>query len=124
MKLDGSRTNVSIFLSPRLEQVLEGLKGIHIPEYKRDVSLLQYVASVSNLIENKFAFIVEHYKMKKVFISTFVAMCNPSLVEYDTESFNKVVFLHTVEDYTCLVSVVISKLEISNLTFLIIKNYF
>lgn len=105
-----------MFLSPRLDQVLGGTKGIHMPEYKRDVSLLQYVASVSTLVENRFAFVVEHYKTKKIFTSTFVAICNASIVEYDTESFNKVAFLHTVEEYTCLVSVVIGKFKISNTT--------
>lgn len=109
MKLDGSRTNVSLYLSPRLEQVLGGSKTLHIPDYKRDISLVQYVAEVTRTLENRFAFIVEHYKMKKIFISMFVAMCHSSVVEYDTESFNKLVLLHTVEDYTCLVSILIGK---------------
>lgn len=109
MKLDGSRTNAQIFLSPRLDQVLRGSKGLHLPEYKRDIALTKYVASVTNMIENKIAFIIEHYKMKKLFVATLVAMCSNSVVEYDTESFNKVVFMHTVEDYSCLVNVMIGK---------------
>lgn len=64
------------------------------------------------MVKNRVALIVEHYRMKKLFITTFVAMCNFSIIEYDTESFNKVVFLHKVEDYTCLVSVIIGKLYI------------
>lgn len=109
LKLDGSRSNVCVFLSPRLEQVFGNPKGFQIPDYKRDIPVSQYVASVSAIIKNKFDFIVEHYKMKKIFICTFVAICNNSIVEYDTEFFTKVSFLHTSEDYTCLVSIIIGK---------------
>lgn len=105
--MDGSRSNVSLYVSPRLEQILGDSKGLHLPDYKRDLPLSQYVASVSIAIKNRFDFVVEHYKMKKIFICNLVAICNNSIVEYDTESFTKVVFLHTVEDYMCLVSLII-----------------
>lgn len=117
--MDGSRSNVTLYLSPRLEQVLGGPKGLNIPDFKRDISLSQYVTSVSIAIKNKFDFIVEHYRMKKIFISTLVAICNNSIVEYDTESFTKAVFLHTVGDYNCLVSLIIGKFIIKFLAFLL-----
>lgn len=109
MKLDGSRTNTSIFLSPRLDQILGGAKNMYFPELNREIPLPLYVASVAQNLENKIASIVEHYKMKKLFIATLVAICNRSIVEYDTDSFSKAVLLITVEDYTCLVCVNIGK---------------
>lgn len=109
MKLDGSRVNSLLSLSPRLDQVLGGSKYLYLPEYKRDDSILQYAITVRNLIKNRIAFIAEQHSIKKLFITTLVAICSGSMVEYDSETFNKVVFLSFIEDYTCLVSLIIGE---------------
>lgn len=107
LKLDGSRANTSLQISPRLEQIIS--RNIHLPEYKKDIPLLEYVAKVTNIIENRIASVAEHFRMKKMFVTTVAANCNRSIVEYDTDTFNKVVFMHEVNDYTCLVTITFGK---------------
>lgn len=111
MKLDGSRTSESLFLSPKLHQLIGDPKELHIPKYYRDVPLSEYVASITVMIDNRISFIVEHCKMKKLYITTLVAMCSNSIVEYDTECFSMAVLLHTVKDYTCLISISFGKID-------------
>lgn len=90
-----------------MEQIIG--RNIHLPDYQKDVPLVEYVAKVSNVLENKVALVADHYRMKKVFITNLAAICNQSIVEYDTDTFNKAVFMHEVNDYSCLVTVTFGK---------------
>ncbi|KAG5885729.1 hypothetical protein JTB14_000652 [Gonioctena quinquepunctata] len=104
-KLDGSRSNVSLQLSSRLEQILTKNRNFPLPELKKEMHFNEYVASVAILIENRIYLIAEHYKMKKIYVMTIAAACSRSIVEYDAETFNKAVFRYEVDDYDCLIMV-------------------
>lgn len=80
-----------------------------LPEYKREMPLIEYVSKVSHMIDGHIQMLVDHYKMKKIYIMSLAAACSNSIVEYDTETFNKNVFLYNVNDYSCLVNVTIGK---------------
>lgn len=80
-----------------------------LPEYKRETPLNEYVAKVSHVIRGHIETVVDHFKMKKIYIMNLAAACSHSIVEYDTETFNKAVFLYNVNDYSCLVTVTMGK---------------
>uniref|UniRef100_V5H019 BRISC and BRCA1-A complex member 2 n=1 Tax=Anoplophora glabripennis TaxID=217634 RepID=V5H019_ANOGL len=107
LKLDGTHSNTTLQLSPRLEQVLGNSKALSLPEYKRELSLIEYVSKVAQMIDGRIELVANHFKMKKIYIASLAAACSRYIVEYDTETFNKTVLLYSVGDYCCLVTVTI-----------------
>ncbi|KAJ8954984.1 hypothetical protein NQ318_000415 [Aromia moschata] len=107
LKLDGTRSNIALQLSPRLEQILGNSKNLALPDYKRDMVLSEYVSLVMKMIDNRIGMVADHFRMKKVYIANLAAACNQSMIEYDTETYNKAVFLYSVNDYNCLVTITI-----------------
>ncbi|KAJ8935944.1 hypothetical protein NQ314_012566 [Rhamnusium bicolor] len=92
-------------LSPRLEQVLGNSRNMVLPEYKKDMILVDYVALVLKMIDNRIGIVADHFKMKKIYIMSLTAVRNRDIIEYDTETYNKAVFMYNVNDYYCLVTV-------------------
>lgn len=109
LKLDGTRSNITLQLSPRLEQVLGSSKSMSLPDYKREMTLIEYLLKVSQMIYSRIELVANHFKMKKIYIMSLAAACNRSIIEYDTETYNKAVLLYSVGDFSCLVTITIGK---------------
>ncbi|KAJ8974245.1 hypothetical protein NQ317_016540 [Molorchus minor] len=105
LKLDGSRSNIQLQLSARLEQVLGNSKNLPLPDFKRDTILSEYVSLVMKVLETRVQIVADHFRIKKVYIMNLAAICNRCIVEYDTETYNRLSFLYNVNDYDCLVTV-------------------
>ncbi|XP_074034024.1 BRISC and BRCA1-A complex member 2 isoform X2 [Leptinotarsa decemlineata] len=110
-RLDRNRSWASLQLSPRVQQILEHSKNLHIPELKKGTTLFEYVSAVSKLLEDRIKAVANHYKMKKVYITSIAAICSCSIVEYDSETFSKAVFIFDVDDYNCLVTVTLGNYD-------------
>ncbi|XP_057658927.1 BRISC and BRCA1-A complex member 2-like [Diorhabda carinulata] len=105
-KLDGSRSNYSIQLSPRLEQVIGNFK-LSFADVPKDGTLTELVSRVSKTLESHLEQIVDHHKMKKIYITHLAAVCFENIIEYDSQYFSKAAFLQNVDDYNCLVTITI-----------------
>ncbi|RZC32747.1 BRCA1-A complex subunit BRE-like [Asbolus verrucosus] len=110
IKLDGSRVNASLQLSPRVEQALGNAKTFHIPNYSKQTSLFEYVTLIGKLLRDQVKKVAQHYKLKKEYINCLCTMYAQNMIEFDSETFHKGVFLCEVGDYHCLVHVDISDL--------------
>ncbi|XP_063921724.1 BRISC and BRCA1-A complex member 2-like [Zophobas morio] len=110
MKLDGSRVNVSLQLSPRLDQVLNSAKNLHVPAYPKTASLADYVNLVAKMLQDHALKIEQHHKLKKEYILSLCTMYGEHLVEFDTDTFSKAELLFQVDGYSCLVRVEIGAL--------------
>ena len=109
MKLDGSRVNVSLQLSPRLDQVLNSAKNLHVPAYPKTASLADYVNLVAKMLQDHALKIEQHHKLKKEYILSLCTMYGEHLIEFDTDTFSKAELLFQVDGYSCHVRVEIGK---------------
>jgi hypothetical protein len=110
VKLDGSKVNTSLQLSPRLDQVLGNMKTLHIPSYSKTTSLADYVNLVNKLLQDLVVRVEQHHKLKKEYIMTLAVMYSKNLIEFDSETFNRGEFLCEIDGYHCLVHIEIGEL--------------
>jgi hypothetical protein len=109
VKLDGSKVNTSLQLSPRLDQVLGNMKTLHIPSYSKTTSLADYVNLVNKLLQDLVVRVEQHHKLKKEYIMTLAVIYSENLIEFDSETFNRGEFLCEIDGYHCLVHIEIGK---------------
>ncbi|XP_044271897.1 BRISC and BRCA1-A complex member 2-like [Tribolium madens] len=109
VKLDGSRVNTSLQLSPRVDQLVNR-KFFHFPDYSNHSSLPKYVKSVTDLLQEHIEKLVVYHKLKKEFMTCLCTIHGENMLEFDTEKFDKAVVLLEVDDYHCLVQIEIGKI--------------
>ncbi|KAK9881092.1 hypothetical protein WA026_014435 [Henosepilachna vigintioctopunctata] len=108
-KLDASKVNVFLQLSPRLEQLIGNSRTLNIPYYKKDSSLVEYVPLISKILQDQIDNIAKHYQFKKEFMSALLALRCHSIIEYDFFNFERIVFLCEVDNYYVLVKVIVGE---------------
>ncbi|EFA10575.1 BRISC and BRCA1-A complex member 2 [Tribolium castaneum] len=108
VKLDGSRVNTSLQLSPRIDQLINR-KTFHFPDFVKHSSLPEYVTTVTNLLQEHIEQLVIYHKLKKEFMTCLCTMYAESVLEFDSEKFDKAEILLEVDDYHCLVQIEINQ---------------
>lgn len=102
-KADNSQTKPTLFLTPRLEDIIGKVK---LPKVCKSDTVFDYVQSVRTLIENQIQGVADQHKAKGNFISAIVNTFPNSVLEYDYRQFSKVCFLYQEEgDFDCLVTI-------------------
>lgn len=109
MKLDGSRVNTSLQLSPRLDQYLSNRKP-YIPEYSKHLSLSDYVKSVMKALQDQIRKLEQHYKLKKEYMTCLCTVFAENMLEFDSETFSKAEIMWEIDSYSCLVQIEIGEL--------------
>lgn len=108
IKLDGSKINTNIQLSPRLKQVFN---SVSLLQHSNNMTLSQYVASVRTYFQDQVKNIENHFKLKRSIINYLCSEYPNHICEFDAESFNKAVLLCECDGYRFLVHLEIGTLK-------------
>lgn len=109
IKVEGSRTNSVLHLSPRLDQIFSKFRFKSLPELTRDGSLAQYVVAITEAIEEKLVQVANYCKLRKQLILYLAAANATTILEFDDSRFSYCAFTVTDDnDYSCLVQVLLN----------------
>lgn len=100
-----NRVTSYLQLSPRLEKVFGDYTTLHIPPYKRNDDMVEYIQLIYQMIDDKITQINEHFKLKEEYFSILLSLHGLKVLEYDNISFNAGWFLCELDNFYFIVHI-------------------
>lgn len=98
---EAARITSQLFLSPKIEQVLNMLDGgpVRIPTFPRDSCLMDYVPLIKESLQQKVEQMATGYHGRREYILAFLSLFGRSLLEFDSCYFLSISFLLEWNEY-------------------------
>lgn len=110
-KLDGSRIQTHLHLSPHVEQLFGVSVNKSIPSLNTQGCLMDYIPEVRKMLCDKVETVTTNHRKKYEFMSYLFTRHASSVIEYDTLTFSKMTLLFSVKNFHWLLIIHLGKFK-------------